>query len=346
MLTSKTAATLAFAVSLLALAPAGDRVEFRPPDGSEAAKTFRVEGDFELGDLSIVVDGNDMTGMLPADLGGDFQVMLSIVDHYVKTADGKPLELARECESSSGEFSAAETSESTDDVFGLDGETVVYKWNEESKSYDRSFKDGEGDADKLEGLGIDLDYRALLPEREVAVGDKWAVEPEGLMSALFFGADLAEIATTGEDVEPEMAELFERILPEFEKLLDAFKAQCEYVGIREEDGKRLAEIKIDVDSKGTADLASALLDVIEEQAQGQDVEFDLEKAALSIALRGEGKLLWDQAAARAHSFELAAEVELVFEMSMTVTEPGGMDHAAEANAELLGNAKWTMESGE
>jgi hypothetical protein len=342
----KTPAILACAVGLLALAPLGDRLQFRPTDGSESSKTFQVEGDFELGDFSMIVDGNDMAGMMPADFGGDFALSLSIVDHYLKTVDGFPFELARDCQSSSGEFSAAETSEAKDDVFGLDGETVVYKWNEEAKAYDRSFEDGEGDADKLESLGVDLDYRSLLPEREVEVGDTWAVEPKGLAAALFFGADLDQLAEGGEDVEPEMAEVIERILPEFERLLEAFKAQCEYAGTREEEGRQLAEIKIDIDSRGDADLASAILDVIEQQAQGQEVEFDLEKAALAVTLRGEGRLVWDQKAGRAHAFELQAEVELIFEIAMTVTEPGGTDHSAEGNVELLANVKWTMESGE
>jgi hypothetical protein len=343
MLRSPRSFVLAGAAVLLAFSPAGDSVEFHPADGSDLEKKFTLEGDFQLGDFSMIVDGQDMSGQIPVgEVSGDFDVALSVVDHYLKTEGGKPLHLERDYSSSTASFSAMENSDSKENLFDVDGETVVFKWDAENGEYVRSYKDGEGDEEKLADLGIDLDYRALLPGKSVAAGDKWEVAPKALVTALFFGAEMKDLAELSAD-DAEFAALADEILPEIEKLFDSFKAQCEYVGPRDESGKQVGEVKVSVNSDGTADLTEAILAAVQAQTEGSGAEFDIQTANFTIKMRGEGKLMWDLAGGHAESFEMDSEVELLVEIAASVSDPNGGDHTVEANVEFAAHMKWSME---
>lgn len=330
------------ALALLAFQPLADTVGFHPKDGSEATKNFTLEGTFELGDMSIVVDGQDMSGQIPLDqVAGEFDMAFAIVDRYIKSADGKPLHLERDYTSSNASFSGMDQAESKDDLFEVDGKTVIFKWDADKKEYTRSVKEGEVDEDKLKSLGIDLDYRALLPTRTVAAGDKWEIDPKGVVSALFFGVELQELSSLPID-DPEFAGIADQLMPELQKMIDSFKAQCEYVGPREGGDANLGEVAMTMDSRATADLAAMLASVLETQAAGAGVEFDIGAANLGMRMRGEGKLLWDLAGGHAKSFEMECELELTLEIDMSVSDPNGGEHSAEMSAELMGTAKWTM----
>ena len=331
------------AAALFAFSPAGDSVDFHPADGSDAAKSFTLNGSFEVGDLSVTVDGMDMSQQIPLDqakLG--FDLALAIVDHYVKTADGKPTELHRDYVSSKSSADMGAENKSTDNPFKLDGKTVVFKWNEEKQDYERTFKDGEGDNDALQSAGIDLDFRSLLPGKSIAEGDKWQVEPKALGTALFFGVDfdhLPEMEGGGEEVTM----LKEKILPELEKMFAEFKAECTYSGMREVDGVQVAAIKLDVNSDSSLDLSSLLLDLMESQMEGQEVqvEYDIKTATLGAKIKGAGELLLDAKAGRVHGFAMQADVEFNVEIDVSV-DAEGQSHSAELSAEMLGNAEWAM----
>ena len=336
------------AALLAAFAPAGDSLTFHPADGSQAAKAFELSGSFELGDLTLLVDGQDMTGDLPPmdDASGSFSVALSIVDHYVKIADGRPLELHRDYVSSKSEWKAAENSGSDTDAMELDGKTVVFKWNAEKDAYDRSFKDGAGDEAKLDGLGVDLDYRSLLPGSSVAAGERWSIDAKALGAALLFGTDFEHLPAMDEGGE-ELAMLKDKVLPQLEKLLEGFKAECEFVGTREVDGAQVAAIKLHLDSDSSMDMSSMLEDLIRAQIEGQEmqVDFDIKNASLSAKIKGEGELLWDAKLGRAHAFEMEADVEFGVELDVSI-DAEGEAHSLEASAEVLGKANWGMSKGE
>ncbi|MCC7014345.1 MAG: hypothetical protein IT454_17430 [Planctomycetes bacterium] len=331
------------ALALLAFAPVADSVSFHPTEGSEATKKFALEGSFELGDISMVVDGQDMSGQIPLDqVSGEFDMGFGIVDHYIKIAEGKPLHLEREYTGSNASFSAMENSESKEDLFEVDGKTVVFKWDAEKGEYTRSVKEGEVEEAKLSQLGIDLDYRSLLPERDVSAGDKWEIEPKKLVTALFFGAEMKDVGDMGID-DPDFAEIADELIPAIEKLFESFKAQCEYVGSREEGETKLGEVKIVLDSKGSSDLSQMISAVLEKQTQGAGVTFEIGSADLGLAIRGEGTLLWDLKKGCAKSFVMDSEVELTLDLDVSVTDPNGGDHSAEAGIEVMGKAKWSME---
>jgi hypothetical protein len=331
------------ALALLAFAPAADKVAFAPKDGSEASKTFSLSGTFELGDISLVADGQDMSGQLPfGDLSGEFDLNFDVVDHYVKSADGKPLHLERAYGKSTASFDAMQNSQTKEDLFEVDGKTVVFKWDAEKGEYTRSLKDGEGDPKVLDEIGVDLDYRGLLPEQGVSAGDKWEIEPKKLMTALFFGAEMKDLSDLSVENE-ELAEIADELVAAAERLFESFKAQCEYVGARDEDGTQVGQIKVALDSKGTADLSEMIRTLIEKQTEGAGISFDIGVADLGLEIKGDGMLLWNLADGRVHSFSMDSDVELTFELDASMSDPNGGEHSAEVSMEMLGTVKWGME---
>ncbi|MCY3001019.1 MAG: hypothetical protein NTV21_04370 [Planctomycetota bacterium] len=319
-----------------------DSLEFKPAAGLERAKTFSMDCTFGLGDMLLTVDGQDMTGA--ADLGdvsGKLGLSLDVVDHYLKSADGRPLLLERQYTKSGMAFDMDEESSTETDLFELDGKTVVFEWDADKGEYKRTLKDG-GENEALVGLGVDLDYRTLLPGRAVSVGDKWEVAPADLTTALFFGTDVGDLLAKA-DEDAEAAEMLEQFGPALERLFGNFKAQCEYVGLRDLDGVRVAEIKLVIDSDGTLDLRDLVQSALEGQIGGEGLGLDLQQADVSLEIRGEGRLLLDTTAHHAHSFQLATNLGLELEMAMSISDPQGGDHSAEMQVEILGELAWKME---
>lgn len=333
------------AAALLALSPTVDPLAFHPADGSEATKHFSLEGDFELDGITAIMDGQDMSAAIPAqDVAGDFEALIQIVDSYVKTVDGLPRELRREYVDSSADWSMMGESGTNDNLTELNGETVVFKWNEETKAYDVTYADGEGDAERIQHERVDLDYRTLLPGKEVAAGDRWTVERDGMVTALFFGLEVSQLAEQmeGGDMPPEVAEMMDSVLPELGKLFDGLKGECEYAGTRQEGDVEVGVIKVVVRSEGTADLAAVLAAAIDEQVGEQGIEVDIGSAALTLQIEGEGELLWDLKAGHAHAFGFEGDAELGFAIDVSVVDPGGTEHTGEVSADFIGHLKWTM----
>lgn len=330
------------ALALAFLPPVADTVAFQPAAGLEVSKEFGIEGTFGLGDVSLVVDGQDMSSAIGLDgIEGKVGMTMAVVDRYLKSVDGRPVHLERRYDKSASNYSMMEESGTADDLFELDGETVVFLWNAERGEYERSFKDGEGEEAALDGLGIDLDYRSLLPGKAVAEGDTWEVAPKDLVSALFLGADAGELLSAA-DEDAEFSAMAAQFGPALERLFGGFKAQCRYVGAKEIDGVRVAEIRIEIDSDGTLDMRDLMLGAIQGEIEDQGAELDLETADLKLKIRGEGSLLWDLGAHHARSFELDTDLDLAMDMAMNLSDPQGGDHSAEMNLELFGKLRWTM----
>lgn len=348
MLTLPRPAVLVGSLLLLGFQPAVDQIEFRPADGVESSKTFTITGDFELGDFSMIVSGQDMSGMVPMEqASGQFSASFSVVDQYVKSVDGRLVEFARKFVESNMEWDAADESGSEENWMELDGETVVFKWNDETKAYERSYKDGEGDEEKLEDMGINpdyLDYRTLLPQRAVSAGDRWSVDAKAMGSALLFGLDFENLPGMDEDIDdPEAAAIFEELKPAFERMLESFKTDCEYVGTRDEDGVTVAVIKVRVQADGSIDMAQMIEDLALKQIPPEvQVEMSIDTAALNMDMTGEGELLWDPKRGLPHSFQLSGDVTLSFELDASVSAEG-QEQTIEANVEMDGSLNWSMD---
>ena len=84
------------ALSLTAAAtPWIDDLAFGPADDTKVVREHSFEADFELGDISIVVDGNDLSENVPGDFEASLETNLEVSDHFVSSGDGRALDLIR-----------------------------------------------------------------------------------------------------------------------------------------------------------------------------------------------------------------------------------------------------------
>ncbi|MEO6708370.1 MAG: hypothetical protein ABI054_12945 [Planctomycetota bacterium] len=343
---SSLASALLIAPLLLALSPRADEISFHPEDGSKLTKQFTITGEIELGDVTLDVNGQDMTGELPSDVSAGFEVTAQIVDRYVKVEGGKPLELLRQFLQFSGSYHAMEESGSTGDFDGLGSRKVRFKWNEDTERYDISSDDGEPVPDEARIMGVDMDLRSLLPGKSVTQNDSWNVDGKQLATALVPGIDLGylpELKTDTDDEDAEAFEMFKRILsPEFERLRDECKAVCDYSGQREVDGRTLAVIKLRLDITGKIDMSELVRLAMTEGGGLEESDFTIGDASLDMKLGGEGELLWDISAGTAHAFDFSAKFEFSANLAASITAEGETVDV-EGEAELTGKSHWTME---
>ncbi|HTF89521.1 MAG TPA: hypothetical protein VK843_14000 [Planctomycetota bacterium] len=335
---------------LLALSPRADEISFHPKDGSKLTKQFTITGEIELGDVTLDVAGQDVTGELPSDVSAGFEVSLKILDDYVKVEGGKPLELLRQFVQFNGSYHAMEESESTDDMHDIDTKVVRFKWNEDKQVYDITVADDDTPPEQLRVMGVDMDLRSLLPAKSVSQGDAWDVDGKQLAAALIPGIDLGnlpDLETLMEDeTDPESVLGLEIIksefIPQLEKLRDACKTTATYTGQREIDGRTLAAIRIKLDVAGSIDMLGFMRIAMKEGAELDEDDYDIEAAALEVTFRGEGELLWDIEAGIAHGFDFSAKLELAAKLAMSISGDGETVDV-EGEAELLGKGHWAME---
>src|SRR6202008_1714001 len=126
---------------LLALEPRGDGLSFHPAKDSSLTKATEITMSFELGALSIVVDGTAVSGQIPADGSGNMEMSMTWTDKYVDLEkDGKPLDLIRSYDEMKGnmDFSGNGESNSMDipEFDALSGKSLRFDWNKDKESYE------------------------------------------------------------------------------------------------------------------------------------------------------------------------------------------------------------------
>lgn len=332
------------------LGGSGEKLAFQPTAGSSLTKSYTIGGDFSLDDISLIVDGQDIGGMMgDMDINVKQESRIEVTDSYKAVASGRPTELLRTFEAISGsmhmEMSAAPedipeiTSGST-----LEGKTVAFKWNDEKQAYELSFHESSGDEELLEGLEEDMDLRVFLPSSEVAADESWTVELEQLTCLLMPGGNLRLMPEDAE-MDDEGLEMFEDFMNGFgEEFGDQLEGECTctFKGTREEDGAQLAEVGIELEVATTLNLSEfldkAIRAVIEENDPGVSVEFTLDTADLSVDYEGSGTLLWNLAAGRVHSFQLSGDATIGFDLGVSV-EAEGESHDVSAALELAGSLR-------
>jgi len=322
---------------LLALEPRGDALTFHPAKASSLTKVNEITMSFEMGDMSIIVDGNDMAGQIPADASGEMNMTMTWVDKYIDfKKDGAPSELIRSYEEMKGsmDMSGAGESNSNDipEFDALSGKSIKFKWNEEKQDYDKSFHECEGEDKLLKTQQVDMDWRMMLPTKEVAVGDKWEVPTDFIRQVL----DGIKNGDMGDDEEGIGTILQDELFPQMEKLLDKFKTTCEYKGRRDEDGVDAGVIAITIEGKGDLDLKPMIEAIISEKMPaGAEVQVDISKATLGLSMTGKGELLWNVASGHVLAVDQSADftVDVGFDASV---DAQGQSHTIEAQVELPG----------
>jgi hypothetical protein len=272
---------------------------------------------------------------------------IEITDSYKAVADGRPTDLLRTFDELSGSMvmemtpAQAEMPEISS-VSMLEGKTVAFRWNQEQQAYERSFHESSGDEALLEGLEEDMDLRVFLPPAEVSTDETWTIELAELESIAMPGGNLQMLPENMEVDEEAMktfGEIFNGFGEEFGELLEG-TCTCTFKGTREEGGARLAEIAIELQVATTLDLSEfldkAFRTAIEQSGAGDKVNFTLDTADFNLDFEGTGTLLWNLAAGRVHSFQLAGDATMDIDLSVSV-EAEGENHELDASLELAGS---------
>ena len=330
---------LAFAVLPLALAavPWSADLGFQPPEDSKVTRDFSIEVDFELGDLTVIADGQDMSEMVPGDFEGKGELRMQIQDHFVRSGGGRALELIRTFASMEASMEAMGESQDMDGSDELEGKSVRFVWNEDEGDYDVSYHECEGDESTLQSIGADMDLSVLLPGKSVSVGDVWTVPAEEIGSVLTFGSKLED-----DESGDEMAMLLKEAMSgQFEAMLQAFKVSCEYQGEREVDGAKVGVIGLTLVGEGELDLEPMIRAALDAQEMPVEIDVSFDSASLSLSIEGKGELLWNLERGLLHAFDMGADMELVADLDVAV-DAQGESHEMQAEAELLGRGTWKV----
>lgn len=344
----------AFGIALLfSSARTGDEVSFHPAEGSTVRRSVTVDGDFQLDDLSVVVDGQDMGQALGAfEMSMEQRTHIAVLDVFGALTGGRPKTLKRTyetLESSVGMTMSGPVSQSQDTASSsdLEGETVVFTWNDDDGAYDVAFEGGEGDDDLLEHLSEDMDARALLPDGEVDVDESWEVSLKDLDELAQPGGGL-HFRPDDAGMSAEDLEVIEDMFSGFaEDLADALEGTCTctYKGRREVDDVQVAEIELDIEIASTISLASLAEEIfakIAEQA-GEMPDISLDTAELNIDVEGSGTLLWDVEKGRLHSLQMTGDAIFGVDFALSV-EAEGERHSIDASFEMSGTIEHEHET--
>ena len=341
-------ATLA-APALLAFAPKADTVEFAPSDGTTVTKTFTTVMEFGLDDMSMLMNGEESPMMPQMEMDMTMTSTVTVSDEYVSVEDGRPSELERTFDTISQEMdieiSVGDMGDQSVTGSGsseLEGETVVFKWDEDAEEYELSFADDEGDEDLLENLTEDMDLRALLPEDEVSEGDTWDIPLAGLVDILAPGGDLKlDIDIDGEAMmgpDPTMMADMREMLAD---MLEG-EATGKYLGSRDADGTTVGVIELTIEIDTARDMSDLLEEIMAEQGP-EGFEMIIDRVDVEFALETEGELLWDLRGGHVYSLSLEGDIAVAMDMEMGM-DMGGQEISFEMSMEMTGTIAIEVET--
>ncbi len=340
--------------ALIAFQPTNTKLTFAPDAGSSLTKSFTNSMEFALDDMSMLMDGEENPMMPQIELDMAMEASITVTDTYDSVSSGRPGRLTRSFDEIATEMDLAmvvdamgqvqeenPTGSATSD---LEGETVVFTWDDDEDDYIVSYpEDEEGDEDLLENLMEDMDLRAILPADEVSEGDSWDIPLITMIDILAPGGDLKlDIEMDGQDVgegaPPELMMDFRAMLSE---MLDG-DATATFKGITEVDGVSLAEIEIEIEIEAAKDMSEMIEELVGEQMP-EGLELDLDHVNLEFAYEASGSCMWNVAGGHAQSMSLEGEAAMAMDMEMAM-DFGGQAMTMEMSMEMSGEIVSEMEA--
>lgn len=321
----KQALLLAAIVAPLALVLPADKVAFHPEKGSSVSKTFETKQTLELDDMTVKVNGTEQPMPGEMQMTMEMAYTVGVTDEYGEIADGRPTTLKRTFDdiSSTGNVNvdlSAFGQENQDKAIEaksvLEGKTVVFTWDAEKKEYTKAFADKSGDAELLAGLDEDMDFRGMLPDKEVSKGDTWDIDVKLLKSVLLPGGDLKLKPEDGEEDVDMMGMGDMDFSQMFSDLLDG-TAKGEYQGTRDVEGTSCGVIHLTVKISGSRDMSDMVGKALEKAPEGAPKP-DIDHVDVEFGLDGEGELLWDLRAGYARGFTLDGTLEITMDTAMAM----------------------------
>jgi hypothetical protein len=338
---------------LLAASWALDKPSYTPKAGNTVTKSYTVEGELELEDMSLEVNGQDVSAMAgQLEMAMKTQMKLTVTDTYEAMGAGRPAKLKRSFDEISSSTHVSQSNPMMGDqesdiplTSELEGRTVVFTWDDAAADFEMAFATDEGDPELLTGLAEDLDLRGFLPPGEVADGDTWQIPAEAVKNVLAPGGDLS--------LRPEtMGEMMGMDQFSQNDLVGELEGDFEatYGGTREEDGVQVAVIKLKIDASSAQDLTERMSGIREQMKEqlpeGADVDVDISAFDSEYEYEAEGELLWNIAAGMAHALHLSGEVRVIMDISMSMSMAGQGEQAMEISQTLAGTSTIALTTGE
>ncbi|MFT4647447.1 MAG: hypothetical protein ACI9X4_000659 [Glaciecola sp.] len=317
---------------LLSMDPRGDSVTFAPAEGSSISKTFTLTHGFELDDMAMLMNGNDM-GM-EMEMNVQSSQTITVADTYSKMDGATPTMLTRTYSDGAMELitESAVSAMGTDQNNDATGEggshlndlTVIFSWDEEKEEYNKAFgEESEGEAEWLTDLHEDMDLRGFLPVGEVSVDDEWIADSNVLIPTFAPGGNLQwDVIMDGEESAggPD-AEMMSNLGGMLEDAIEG-EVKCKYVGKKEMDGVEYLTIEITINIDTVTDMIEAVQAGMAEQDIPEGVEIEVSRMDMELHMEGKGTLMWNAKAGVVHSFSYAGESAMVMDMDMDINAMG------------------------
>jgi hypothetical protein len=344
---ASTFAALLASAGLCAASVVAAKIEFAPPSGATATKSFQHTMELSLDNMNMLLNGEESPMMPDIEMSLTMEQLVKVTDTYVAVANGRPSKLSRTFDELGWDadidvqIEMAGTSNDQNQTMSgaseLEGKTVAFAWSEEEAGFKKSFEGEEGNAELLEGLEEDMDLRVLLPPGDVAEGDEWEIDVSKLRSILSPGGNLAilpedmpglEEMMMGGGLGGSMSDMVGDILEG--------EASGTFKGYREVDGGKVAVIEVRIDVESSNDMTDAVQEFMDEIELPAEIgEMELDHMEMEFAFEAEGTLLWNVAAGRVHSFELSGDTDLKIDQGISISAQG-QDMNMQQTVELSG----------
>ncbi len=331
--------------ALLAFSSRGQELSYHPAAGSSVTRTFETTQNADLEEMSTIVNGNEMdASMMEMEMSNETRTRIVVTDEVGAVADGRPTKLSRTFDTlesnTSSSVSNAMMGEMNNEISGaseLEGLKVVFTWDADEGEYTLAFgDDSDGDEDLLEGLAEDMDLRGILPNKEVAEGDTWEVDPQVFIHVFAPGGSIK--------IEPEDLGEASGMMggqqnnPSPDKFLGDLDGEvtAEFRGIEDDNGVKVAVIALTVDVSSSKDLSELMKESIEgmDSPMGE-MSMEIESFDMEFTFDGEGELRWNLEAGLLHSLLLSGTHEEIMDTSMSMSG-GGQDMAIENSLTMGG----------
>jgi hypothetical protein len=307
--------SLGTALALASFASGPDEVRYAPEKGLKVTRTCEMSGEFELGPESVTLDGEERLDPRKKSSGSlSIEEKFVVSDELVAVGSGRPEKLARTFDELHQQQTYSETRYDGEVIkqtqkltCDLEGKRVVFTWHADVKRFDvQAAANQKLDAKLLDGLDEDMDLRAFLPDKPVAKGDSWDVEPAAFRAVLWPGGRLP--FHDADKHEPD--EIEHALNAALYASLDG-DAKVTYAGQREKDGVKVFVLHVKADLSRTGEcVASSAYTSEHGGAPGA-------KTKVEFTTQVEGDLLW--------SVEHAHLISLTLEGQAAITEGGSYE---------------------
>lgn len=308
-----------------------ESIAFAPVPGTRVAKVFELRSSLVLDGASLVMDGEHSD--VPLAIASTVETRLAVRDTYAEVGGGRSLRLERQYDDLGARAVTTSEAEMTGggsfevaSATALAGRAVRFEWDPAAARHTRRFADEESEPDEAEaallaGLEEDLDFRAFLPSRSVAIGDRWQIDPGAVAALLTPGGDLGLVPT-----DPAQAAEVARLggAQGLARLLGAPTGTIEgrLVAVDGPPTARTARVEFTFDLRFVRDLDDTAWPPFVDPAPPGDepVEAKLRSTRLDALVdRASATLVFGLDSGRFESLEFEAELDVALDQSLTLS---------------------------